>query len=404
MLLTAMTLSMHALPATGAMGEDPSTEEAPSTESESIMAEMARQAAAEWNVDPVAARARLDRQQEIAEATRSLGTEHAETYAGAWVDHHDGGRIKIAFTEEAVANAQTTAKGYEWSEMVDGVEARFAWHQLINLYDRVVKATARFNGNPSFAVSLDTPTNRVVIHTPEEIRDEVQKAVQPHEHPAMAMASGLPAQELDCTSRASCIPTLRGGLRINPQGSGSFCSSAFNAQNSSGTRYLLTAGHCAAVSSVWEHAANRIGGVPASINDANADAARMLVESTSVFNGSRWVYHTEVDKALQITTRAFVTDVFVGRFICRSGYTTGLVCGTVLETVTVGSSNGKFRYSACAAGGDSGGAVYDPNNGAGVAIGIHSASTVGNCLALESSVGSHIRNVETRLGVTVRTF
>lgn len=140
------------------------------------------------------------------------------------------------------------------------------------------------------------------------------------------------------------------------------CSAGFNAKNSAGTRYLLTAGHCTNAGSAWNGVAGPIGTVSGTSFPTNDYGRITITSAAAVSTALVDRYSAGVDVTV---VGAAVTPV--GGKICRSGSTTGWRCGVVTatnQTVNYGSGNvvsGLTRTNACAEPGDSGGAfVSDP--------------------------------------------
>ncbi|HET9380990.1 MAG TPA: S1 family peptidase [Streptomyces sp.] len=149
---------------------------------------------------------------------------------------------------------------------------------------------------------------------------------------------------------------------------GARCSLGFNVQNSAGTKYALTAGHCTNIGSSW-NIGTRVGtsfpgndyGIIQHSNPANADGRVYL------YNGT-----------YQDITNA--ANPYVGQSVKRSGSTTGVHSGTVTglnATVNYGSSGivyGMIQTNVCAEPGDSGGSLFAGST----ALGLTSGGS-GNC-------------------------
>ena len=141
---------------------------------------------------------------------------------------------------------------------------------------------------------------------------------------------------------------LIGGMAIF--GGGSRCSLGFNARNSAGTVYVLTAGHCTNIASTWTGSAGTIGTVAGTSFPTN-DYGRILRTNAT------WVATSKVQGGSSVLGR---TVAPVGATVCRSGSTTGFRCGTIQATnQTVCYAQGCVyqvtRTNACAQPGDSGG-------------------------------------------------
>lgn len=182
------------------------------------------------------------------------------------------------------------------------------------------------------------------------------------------------------------------------------CSVGFNARNSSGTRYVITAGHCTDLGGTVSGTGGTIGPVAGSSFPGN-DYGIIRVSSSSA------VSTPLVDR---YSSGADVTVIGsqvaqVGSRICRSGSTTGWRCGTVQafnQTVNYGGGDivrGLTRTSACAQPGDSGGPyVSDPVGGQVHAQGVLSGGS-GNCSSGGTTFFQPIREVLNAYNLTLYT-
>ncbi|GGO54650.1 serine protease [Streptomyces daqingensis] len=149
---------------------------------------------------------------------------------------------------------------------------------------------------------------------------------------------------------------------------GARCSLGFNVQDSSGTKYALTAGHCTNIGSSWSIGTTVGSSFPGNdyglIQHSNPSAADGRV---SLYNGS----YQEITGAGNAT---------VGQSVQRSGSTTGLHGGSVTglnATVDYGPDGvvtGMIQTNVCAEPGDSGGALFSGST----ALGLTSGGS-GNC-------------------------
>ncbi len=149
---------------------------------------------------------------------------------------------------------------------------------------------------------------------------------------------------------------------------GARCSLGFNVQDSSGTKFALTAGHCTNIGSSWSIGTTTGSSFPGDdygiIRHSDPGAADGRV---SLYNGS----YQEIDGA---------ADATVGQSVQRSGSTTGLHGGSVTglnATVNYGADgivSGLIQTNVCAEPGDSGGALFSGST----ALGLTSGGS-GNC-------------------------
>ncbi|OCC12497.1 S1 family peptidase [Streptomyces sp. PTY087I2] len=149
---------------------------------------------------------------------------------------------------------------------------------------------------------------------------------------------------------------------------GARCSLGFNVQDSAGTKFALTAGHCTNIGSSWSIGTTAGSSFPGDdygiIRHSDPGAADGRVY---LYNGS----YQEIDGA---------ADATVGQSVQRSGSTTGLHGGTVTglnATVNYGADgivSGLIQTNVCAEPGDSGGALFSGST----ALGLTSGGS-GNC-------------------------
>ncbi|MEU5365591.1 S1 family peptidase [Streptomyces sp. NPDC005925] len=149
---------------------------------------------------------------------------------------------------------------------------------------------------------------------------------------------------------------------------GARCSLGFNVQNSAGTKYALTAGHCTNIGSSWSIGTTAGSSFPGNdygiIRHSNGAAADGRVY---LYNGT----YQEITGA---------GNAYVGQSVKRSGSTTGVHGGTVTAlnaTVNYGADGivyGLIQTNVCAEPGDSGGSLFSGTT----ALGLTSGGS-GNC-------------------------
>jgi streptogrisin C len=196
---------------------------------------------------------------------------------------------------------------------------------------------------------------------------------------------------------------LIGGQAITTT-AGARCSAGFNARNSSGTRYVITAGHCGNLGGTWSGSGGTIGTVANSSFPTN-DYSRIRVSSSSA------VSTPLVDRysAGSDVTVTGARSASTGLAVCRSGSTTGWHCGSVTATnQTVCYAEGcvgqMIRTNVCAEPGDSGGSlVTNPGSGSRVqAVGLTSGGS-GNCSSGGTTFFQPITEPLSAYGLTLYT-
>jgi streptogrisin C len=238
----------------------------------------------------------------------------------------------------------------------------------------------------------------------DETSNSVVVSVYGTDAAAASWAKGLGADVSiqRVTERPQTFWNLIGGQAITR--SGSRCSLGFNARSSSGTRYVITAGHCTAGGGTWSGSGGTIGSVSGTSFPTN-DYGRITVSSSSA------VSTPLVDRysAGSDVTVAGSQAAGVGAAVCRSGSTTGWRCGSITQTnATVCYSQGcvyqTIRTNACAEPGDSGGSlVTNPGSGTRVqAQGLTSGGS-GNCSSGGTTYFQPINEALNAYGLTLYT-
>jgi len=182
------------------------------------------------------------------------------------------------------------------------------------------------------------------------------------------------------------------------------CSLGFNARNSSGTRYVITAGHCGNLGGTWSGSGGTIGTVANSSFPTN-DYSRITVSSSSAVSTAlvdRYNSGSDV-------TVGGSTGGSNGGAVCRSGSTSGWHCGTITglnQTVcySEGCVGQTIRTNVCAEPGDSGGSlVTNPGSGTRVnAAGLTSGGS-GNCSSGGTTFYQPVNEALSAYGLTLYT-
>jgi streptogrisin C len=197
--------------------------------------------------------------------------------------------------------------------------------------------------------------------------------------------------------------SLIGGQAITTT-SGSRCSLGFNARNSSGTRYVITAGHCGNLGGTWSGVGGTIGTVAGSSFPTN-DYARITVSSSAAVSTAlidRYSSGSDV-------TVAGSAAAGNGAAVCRSGSTTGWHCGSITGlNQTVCYSQGcvyqTIRTNVCAEPGDSGGSlVTNPGTGTRVQAQGMTSGGSGNCSSGGTTYYQTVNEALSVYGLTLYT-
>ena len=240
------------------------------------------------------------------------------------------------------------------------------------------------------------------IYLLNDIRDrELERGID------FAATSGVDAAAIRFETakvRPELAVDLFGGQRYNLPGGG-YCSVGFNARNSAGTRFYLTAGHCGRVGTLTTLTSGAGLGVFDGSVFPSRDWAVVRITNSTVVQRGRVVNYAGGSILVSGSTPASI-----GASICRSGARTGYRCGTVRATnVTVnysaGAVTGLTETTACIGQGDSGGSYITPSGQAqGVASGGRLSVPPGeNCTTGGTPISWHqpVRPILSNYGLTL---
>ena len=221
----------------------------------------------------------------------------------------------------------------------------------------------------SYASYFDVTTGKLVLDT--DAPASVTETLSAEFAGAIEIRAGGVTE--DFSRRADTSP-FWGGSSV--KSGGGTCTTGFTVQRSTGTRYLVTAGHCYAVgSNVLTSDGNlSVGTVVQRAPIATRDSELIGGKSygRSIFTGGT---NSTTSKIVEQASDPVVN--FVG--YCRSGQTTGEHCGQKVISVTAnfcpvsGCKTNTIAYNTggASAGGDSGAPFYIPNGANVQARGIH---------------------------------
>jgi len=216
---------------------------------------------------------------------------------------------------------------------------------------------------------VDAQRNAVVV--------TVQKG-KPRAAALSGLGDAVQIEESDITPTVTA-EWLDGGNPFNG------CSVGFNAFDGAGTRHFVTAGHCGVPGDgAWSNGVY-IGPFVAS-RFPGRDYAAVRVDNTTDWLQGPYVNAYDGAGGFYIVDNWWIGRAPVGTFVCKSGRTTGVTCGSVTvssEDVNYYDSAGNFigtvnaltRHNACVEPGDSGGSNLSTfNNGHAYAEGVTSGA------------------------------
>jgi streptogrisin D len=303
---------------------------------------------------PVAAPERAAHGITAAEDAAVLAGSLGDRAAGTYLDRATG-ELVVTVTDPAAA--ETVAAAGLTAELV-----RYSTADLAQV-TAALDASARI---PGTAWAIDPMANQVVVTVDSTVSGADLATVE-----ALADDHGDAVRVEQTPGQLST--TISGGDPI--YGGGFRCSLGFNVQDSAGTQYFLTAGHCTNLSSTWyaDPGLTQVLGTVVFSSFPGDDYGIVQYTSGVARPGDVNLY----GGGFQDITGA--ADAVVGQSVNRSGSTTGLHGGSVTAlNATVnyaeGTVFGMIQTNVCAEGGDSGGPLF----AGGTALGLTSGGS-GNC-------------------------
>lgn len=212
---------------------------------------------------------------------------------------------------------------------------------------------------------VDVEHNRVQVITTAGAADEKTQEF------LVAVAADPSVVVTTTSARMQPMDDLFGGQQL--EFGSDRCSLGFNAQDSSGNRVLLTAGHCGEGYATFSADGVEIGTTTSFTFPGAGDYAEAPITNT-YWDSRGAVGAAEGDQAVSGATPAAI-----GASICKNGRTTDWTCGTIRSidnTVNYDNGDGStsmvtglIQTSACAEAGDSGGANVSGDQAQGMTSG-----------------------------------
>ncbi|MGI8809286.1 MAG: hypothetical protein ACR2KK_15900 [Acidimicrobiales bacterium] len=308
---------------------------------------------------------------------RAIAAENAGRKASKFADskgalgsYYDGSKDQhvIVVSRGAKLNAAEASRAIGASARI---EERDIAKSDVDTFQAKVAGRA-FHGEAtkySYASYFDVTTGKLVLDTDapasviESLSSEFAGAIE-------VRAGGVTE---DFSRRADTSPFYGGS---SMKSNGWTCTSGFTVQKSTGTRYLVTAGHCyelgwnAYTSDGNLHLGSVVQRAPIASRDMELIGGKSYARS--IFVGGT---NSSLTKVVEQASDPVVN--FVG--YCRSGQTTGENCGQKVISVTAnfcptsGCKTNVIAYNTggASAGGDSGAPFYIPSGSNVQARGIH---------------------------------
>jgi streptogrisin C len=316
-----------------------------------------------------------------------LAQRDPRTFGGAWFNPRTGVQHVMALTPATSAAALDLGRALGSKVVTHAATRNFA--ELMEL-----RATIGAGADPVIGVDgvrrarVDVVNNRVEVAVAPAVLSAVRAKVGGND--GIAVVGGpatVPPEFPDaCVSRYSCGAPLRSGIALwydNVSHAGA-CSLGFTARATDGSRWAITAGHCAlntgTTNHVWGHGEQAIGPIRYPVNGDRYDIARILVGGPYWTVGG-YLYNprspnTVLNVNYAITSRSTIE---LGDAVCLSAVhsVVGTSCGTITDTANAGRGMPEVSFDGCR--GDSGGGWYALLGSERWAYGIHSGSQNSGC-------------------------
>ena len=310
------------------------------------------------------ARRRFAAQPGLKALAGNLGGWLGTRQAGSWIDPADG-RLVVNVLD---AEGARTVEGA-------GARARIVPHNSAEL-ERITTELAQENLPAGSSWGADPQADAVVVEVPN---GRSFTPVRDYGDALITRKAAAPAQSLAGAARA--IPTviantektdLYGGLTINrDRPGGGPCTSGFLIADS-GFNYLLAAGHCGEVNSVWYRGNSKIGFISHREFGPN-DFASIALTNYDVWQNRAWVFTRNGPQPVHGEAPVTVTGTTVCMRGAKTEYNCGIVTGFNFSYMDSGSGStvrGVDRTSLCAVPGDSGAPVTVPQGNGVVGVGL----------------------------------
>lgn len=332
----------------------------------------------EYGVDRATATRNASAQEPLLEIGARALEIGGDRFSSTWLHHGDVPKLEIRLTDGAPDEA-LERRIRELSPLIEvtyGADERS--HETFQVVSRAL-ADGRLAAFDIAGIGIDGATGRILI-------DVVTSSAGPMH---LSEVSAAVAEKLTESTPLSVDDLLievtsefagddfRGGLHMTS------CTTGFSVRHSSGTRGLITAGHCPSPqsyrtfnSSTW-HAMTLQGEVRSASADLEWRTITAAVEPR---------FHADSTALGRILYSVTPRSSQGGTSVCSRGKTSGYRCGTVTsisyaptwQNACPGTTCSPvfIRASASSAGGDSGGPWFFNNSGTGIHKGSVSGTSV----------------------------
>ncbi|MBN8866054.1 MAG: hypothetical protein J0H98_00735 [Solirubrobacterales bacterium] len=306
------------------------------------------------------------------------------------------GGVDIGFTEYAESKVAYLAKDFPRPELLHPITVPVSDREISRRVVEVARDHAALKSgeapfdqeiDQNYDVKEDLKTGEVIVVMNEPTTLARQSFDKAYPFPVTVEKGGV--SRLACVSRADCGNQLRAGIqsRRTYDPSVKRCSTGFTVWSHAEVQ-MLSAAHCTQPDPTRQPGELRYHGqAPGDLaygkvkqlEFGNGVDVERIAHSVNDFVFRPQIYATDTDQAKPVTSQGNYLSIALNQELCRAGNSTGRRCGIVQNLhLTPGSYGGQFtdfvKFSACSAGGDSGGPVFY----GGKAWGIYDGYVPGN--------------------------
>lgn len=353
-------------------------------------------------------RAREALQDDLDDIDEYAADQARTTYGGAWIDHEDGGTVKVAFTRDAAAHVNRIKEFFPSPSRLRAVTVDRTEGQLSGLTDEV-------SDDMSSLTDQGIEIQGVTTLRRENLVEIGVKRLTDAESDRLRTlyGSGIRVVEVEGEELEGKLDRFRRWTRMNAglqifAVDGGYCTIAYSAHDRRGgddVYFHITAGHCSW--GAWEQGNRTIGKTVESafVNKSKVDALLISARQGRISNA---IFGPDFRRTVT-RVESISRDEHEGNMVCKSGATTGITCGKLESTDhTQGPDDLKRTHQRVATyrsdPGDSGAPVYRRTaNKTAMAVGIHSGTFRKNLFGLfkKRRVYSHAELVQQRFGITI---
>lgn len=301
------------------------------------------------------------------------------TWAGWWIDQHDGGTPVLLFAADSAGKRAELQKAAPSTVKYRVERASRSLRELEAVQGAVSGQAAelRSQGVPVTGASIRVRTNEVIIDVaPSSLtasRAKIRGAF------GDVTVRGSEEAEADYCPETGCLP-LKGGIGFTDQNGNWPCTTGYLARRtdtSPDRLVVVTAGHCikyGTANDPYKHGSSNIGSslsvggtVHVYFSRSNADVG-VIAPSTIPTYRNRILVDESPETTVSVETALSWDLQAEGMAVCRMGKTTGRQCGTIrirdddryseVTGYAINLIEGVVVYSRDANGGDRGGPMF----------------------------------------------